>query len=242
MDSTLRPVTGGGTWRPALRPLSGGTAGRSGAGSTRWLAWATRLLGPLRRRRPGLGSPGHGLAPRRAGACAGAGPDRRDPRAAPIRDLADQPDPAPDDPRRPARRGGTPGRRTVSGDPGPLRACGSAGGTAGTPDRAAAGTTARDAGGRNQPGPAAPARGLDQHARDGPGHAPAHPADAPGKRRATGRLVYSRPAPGPVFNHPAPAPPAEAPRRSRRRPRRRGCATGAMTPRRPPRLRWISGT
>ncbi len=45
MDSILRPVTGGGSWRPSLRPLSGGTGGRSLATGGRWLAWATRLLG-----------------------------------------------------------------------------------------------------------------------------------------------------------------------------------------------------
>ena len=43
MEPTLRPATGGGTWRPALRPLDSGRAGRSLAGSARWLAWAARL-------------------------------------------------------------------------------------------------------------------------------------------------------------------------------------------------------
>ncbi len=44
MDSILRPVTGGGTWRPSLRPLSGGTGGRVEAMGGRWAAWAARLL------------------------------------------------------------------------------------------------------------------------------------------------------------------------------------------------------
>ena len=212
MEITLRPVTGGGTWRdrPCARFPAGWQADPGRAAHAGWpgprACWAA--MGTATR----AGTIWHGFAPRRAGADAGAGPDGRDPRAAPVVTW----------PINLTLHLTIPAvRQPVVAPP------------AGAPSPATPAPSVRGAAPEAPPALATVLRQvLPPRCRwskrawsgsTGPrsdGHAERNmvtrllPAHAPGKPRATGRLVFRRPASARVPNRPTAAPPPKPPRRS----------------------------